>query len=224
VKRRSTPGSPRPARASGDRWLFGYADIVTLLFACFAAMYAAKAVPVTAAPAARDIRLTLDEHLDAPTLDLARQLQSIARDAGTTSLDVARSARGLVLSLEEAGSFPAGSADLTPDAERVMLLVAGALRRLPNAVRVEGHTDDTPIRTPLFASNWELSTARATRVVELFAREGGLEPSRLSAAGYAQYRPRVANDSLTARARNRRVDVVILDAAAGSREEARTQP
>jgi chemotaxis protein MotB len=221
MRRHSLPPSPRPVRASGDRWLFGYADVVTLLFACFASLYAAKiAPPVSAAAAVRDIRLDLELSAARQALELRRELQSIATDdRGGASMEVGASTRGLVLSLAEAGSFPAGRADLTPEATDVMLTVAAALRRLPNLIRVEGHTDDAPIRTPLFASNWELSTARATRVVQLLIERGGIDPGRLSAAGYAEYRPRVSNASTETRARNRRVDIVVLDAAAARAEE-----
>jgi chemotaxis protein MotB len=211
------PTAPRPVRASGDRWLFGYADVVTLLFACFACLYAA-APRATAAPA-RDIRLDAPRVADRSSA-LERELQAIAdREVGATTVEVGATSRGLVLSLEEAGSFPAGRADLTAEASRVMLTVADAVRDLPNLIRVEGHTDDTPISTPLFVSNWELSTARATRVVELLIGPGRVDPRRLSAAGYAEYRPRVANASAEARARNRRVDIVVLDAAAARAEE-----
>lgn len=224
MKRRSSPLAPRSARASGDRWLFGYADIVTLLFACFASLYATKLTPVMAAAPARDILLRTEVREPAPEEDpsagLRKNLEAvIAHDAGGASVEVGASSRGLVLSLAEAGSFPAGRADLTPAAMHVMLTVADSLRYLPNLIRVEGHTDDAPIRTSLFASNWELSTARATRVVRLLAEQGGLDPGRLSAAGYAEYRPRLPNDTTEARARNRRVDIVVLDVAAANAEE-----
>ena len=87
--------------------------------------------------------------------------------------------------------------------------LAGSLRKLPDAVLIEGHTDDVPIHTVRFASNWELSTARATAVVQWLIERGGVEALRLSAAGYGEFHPRVPNESAQARARNRRVDVVI---------------
>jgi chemotaxis protein MotB len=221
VRRHSLPSAPRPVRASGDRWLFGYADIVTLLFACFASLYASRlSSPVSASVMPADIRLAATPPRPNRTLQLRRELQTIADDDRSgASIDVGDSTRGLILSLAEAGSFAPGRADLTAEATSVMLVVAGALQRLPNLVRVEGHTDDAPIRTALFASNWELSTARATRVVELLIERGGIDPGRLSAAGYAEYRPRMSNRSSDARARNRRVDIVVLDAVTAQAEE-----
>ena len=215
----------RSLRASGDRWLFGYADVVTLLFACFASLYAMQAVPTARQPAAQtDIALTR-ESVEAPapepnlvargTLDasLQRDLMSIAtRDASLPGVELTTSDRGLVISLPEAGSFPPGRAELSDAVRRVMLGLADRLSALPNPIRVEGHTDDVPIHTALFASNWELSTARATRVVQFLIEDGAIEPARLAATGYAEYRPRLPNDSPDARARNRRVDILILDA------------
>lgn len=203
--------APRSARASGDRWLFGYADVVTLLFACFAALYAASTAPVpvvkaaTAAPPAPAIR---------PVVDLAAQFAQLPLRASGLQIDVTRSPRGTVISLAEAGSFAPGAAELSPAAIGAIGDLAALLQSQPNQVRVEGHTDDRPIRNQRFASNWELSTARATRVVQWLVEDGRIEPSRLSAAGYAEYRPRVANSDPEGRARNRRVDIVVLDAPA----------
>jgi chemotaxis protein MotB len=126
--------------------------------------------------------------------------------------------RGLVVSIREAGSFPTGSADLSLVARGLLAEVAGAIRRFGNFVRVEGHTDDVPIHTPRFASNWELSTARATSVVAFLVAQG-VEPERLSAAGYAEFHPRGPNDTDASRARNRRIDLVILNPLTVSREE-----
>ena len=211
MTRHLTPSPALRLRASNDRWIFGYADVVTLLFACFASLYAAETVHPAEPP--RDIRLPLEvlaPARPAPT-PLELELQAVAADhAGGTTLDVAAHAGGLVLSLAEAGSFPPGRADLTPSARLVMRTIAEAIRRVPNDVRVEGHTDDEPVLNGLFSSNWDLSTARATRVVQFLSEVAGLDPSRLSAAGYAEFRPRVPNDSPEARARNRRVDIVVL--------------
>ena len=97
--------------------------------------------------------------------------------------------------------------------------VGTVLIALPNAVRVEGHTDDTPIKNARFASNWDLSTARATRVVAYFILRAGLQPERLSAAGYSEYHPRAGNTTTEGRARNRRVDIVILNSTTAAAEE-----
>jgi chemotaxis protein MotB len=89
-------------------------------------------------------------------------------------------------------------------------LLAERLKPLPNEIRVEGHTDDIPIQTALYPSNWELSSARATTVARYFVEHGGIIPSRMIAAGYGQFRPVVSNAEREGRARNRRVDIVVL--------------
>jgi chemotaxis protein MotB len=231
VKRQSAPAPTRSLRASSDRWLFGYADIVTLLFACFASLYAAQAMRAASAPpvptaSPADIRLPDPPPPSAPPppapveSPVEHELRAlVAEEPASAGLDLTTNSRGLVLSLAETGSFAPGRAELQPSARRVLLTLASALGRVTNLIRVEGHTDDVPIHTPLFASNWELSTARATRVVQFLIEQGGLNPTRLSAAGYGEYHPRVPNTSPELRARNRRVDVVVLDVAA-SRIEA----
>ena len=208
MRRRIVPPAARSLRASGDRWLFGYADVVTLLFACFASLYAMQTVTKTAAgPAGQDILLPRES----PPSSLERDLTIAAGgDARLPGIEVVSTPRGIVISLPEAGSFPPGRADLSPAVEEVMRSLAATLRGVPRALRIEGHTDDVPIRTAMFASNWELSTARATRVLQFLIEDGAIDPTRLSAAGYGQYQPRLANDSAEARARNRRVDIVVL--------------
>jgi chemotaxis protein MotB len=146
---------------------------------------------------------------------LGGMLSSQIRDG---SVDVLRDPRGLVVSLREAGAFATGSADLSLTARAVLGEVATALADAGNSVRVEGHTDDVPISTDRYRSNWELSTARATSVVS-FLLAFGVQPDRLSASGYGEFRPRVGNDSEAGRAQNRRVDIVILNPQTTLREE-----
>jgi chemotaxis protein MotB len=210
--------NPHAVRASGDRWLFGYADIVTLLFACFASLYAASLTPATSTVEAEEKRPPLLAPV--PPVPVAAELEQVIGDAlSLPGVEMTTSLRGLVISLPEAGSFPAGRAELSEEARSVMLDLADRLRTLPNMIRVEGHTDDVPIATSQFASNWELSTARATRVVQFLIEECELDPARLAAAGYAEYRPRLPNTTTESRARNRRVDIVVLDPATARREE-----
>lgn len=119
--------------------------------------------------------------------------------------------------------FGAGSATLEKGARSTLDALASVLRDAPNGVRVEGYTDNKPIATHQFPSNWELSAARAASVVHLFADQG-LQPSRLSMIGYGEFRPRADNGTEAGRNANRRVLLVILaDGGAGSAEEAAPQ-
>ncbi len=116
----------------------------------------------------------------------------------------------LVVSLREVGFFDSGSARMKPDALSAFARVANILRDRQCELRVEGHTDDVPIHTARFVSNWELSTTRATEVVRLLIESYDFPAERLSAAGFAEYHPAAGNDSAEGRRMNRRIDVVIL--------------
>lgn len=154
-----------------------------------------------------------------PVREVRDRLESRLGQQMTEGLvDLELDPRGLVIPIREAGSFATGSAELSLAARGLLGEVAGSLQEVGNLVRVEGHTDDVPIHTARFASNWELSTARATIVVAYFV-ESGVWPTRLSAAGYAEFHPRQPNDSDASRARNRRVDVVVLNPGTVEREE-----
>ena len=105
--------------------------------------------------------------------------------------------------------FASGMAEPAAAARPILQRLADSLKPWPNAVRVEGHTDDVPIRSSLFHSNWELSAARAGSVVRLFS-ERGVDPQRLAVVGYGQYHPLQANTTASGRNANRRVAVIIL--------------
>ena len=118
--------------------------------------------------------------------------------------------RGLVLRFQDSVLFAKGKADLLNEAIATLKHVSDILKDIPNAVRIEGHTDDLPINTPQFPSNWELSTTRATNVLRFLIAQG-IDGRKLSAVGYGEYRPLVPNNnSEENRRKNRRVDIVIL--------------
>ncbi len=117
---------------------------------------------------------------------------------------------GLVISLREVGFFNSGSATLRPESEPAFARITELLREYECNIRVEGHTDNVPIHNSQFASNWELSTARATEVIRKFIMQYRFEPQRLSAAGYGEYHPAATNATGEGRRMNRRIDLVIL--------------
>lgn len=126
--------------------------------------------------------------------------------------------RGLVISLKEAGFFDSGSANLKPDSIPTLRGLAEGLQQYANRFRVEGHTDSQPIRSPQFRSNWELSTARATNVIHFLVDSATFAPEALSAVGYGEFQPLVPNATPEQRAKNRRVDIVVLAAEAAHGE------
>jgi chemotaxis protein MotB len=122
---------------------------------------------------------------------------------------------GLVISLREAGFYDSGSTEPHPGSMGSIDSIVSILRATPYDIRVEGHTDNLPIHTGEFASNWELSTARATRMARLFIEHFQFDPHRLAAAGYAEYHPVASNDSAEGRGQNRRVDIIVLPSING---------
>lgn len=121
--------------------------------------------------------------------------------------------RGLVVSLKEAGFFESGSAVIKQNTDSVIGTIASMLKEYSNRCRVEGHTDNIPIRSAQFSSNWDLSTARATFLVRKLVQSHGIDPSTISASGYGEYQPVADNGTADGRAKNRRVDIVLLSSA-----------
>jgi chemotaxis protein MotB len=150
------------------------------------------------------------DDLDRIRRDLSLLLSKQVADH-TISLEMGRD--GLVISLREAGFFASGSATPKPEAMPALRRIATELGASPYDVRIEGHTDNVPIHTAEFDSNWELSAARATRIARIFIDMQAIPPDRISAAGYAEYHPVAGNDTADGRAENRRVDLVIMPRA-----------
>ncbi|MBI2266999.1 MAG: OmpA family protein [Armatimonadetes bacterium] len=139
-------------------------------------------------------------------------VQAVDKEKLQGQLHVFVDERGLVISLiTDNALFSLGEATMKPQAKGILKKVADLIRRkkLTQNIRIEGHTCDLPILTAQFPSNWELSTARATTVLKYLVEKERLNPYRLSAAGYAHYRPLLQNISEKNRARNRRVDIII---------------
>jgi chemotaxis protein MotB len=155
------------------------------------------------------LNTTSDEAIDLTALqnDLQNALQ---REIAIHAVALHQETEGLVVSLQEFGFFDSGSATMKSASLPALDRIASILAAHPYRLRIEGHTDNIPIHTAQMASNWELSTARATELVRLLIVRYRFTPQRLSAAGYAEYHPIASNVSPQGRAQNRRVDVVIL--------------
>lgn len=121
--------------------------------------------------------------------------------------------RGLVISLKDAAFFASGSATVRPDSIPLLDNIAQAIGKYSNSIRIEGYTDNVPIKTAQFPSNWELSTARATNIVHFLIKTHGIPPDRLSAVGFGEYHPIASNSTEAGRQKNRRVDIVVLSGA-----------
>ena len=147
---------------------------------------------------------------------LRGQVQHVmAAEISSGNVAVRETPEGLIISLREVGFFESGSADIRSSSLPAFERLANLLRESNSDLCIEGHTDNVPIHNPRFASNWDLSTARATTTIRLLIVKYGFDPKRLSAAGYAEYRPLATNLTPEGRAMNRRVDVVVPHKHAG---------
>lgn len=218
-----------------------YADFITLLFAFFTTLYAISTIDArklhamvesmqdafrAGAPAAAPASAAGDRvwappaRGDRPLAGLQERIvERLSRAIADRRVEVWRDRRGIVVSISEAGSFASGSADLSTEARELLTDLGRVLAQTDNQVRVEGHTDNTPIHNARFASNWELSTARATNVIAFLIETTHARPERFSASGYAEFHPRADNTTDANRRRNRRVDIVILDPGVTAGEE-----
>jgi chemotaxis protein MotB len=145
---------------------------------------------------------------------LQHELEStLALEISRQEISMRREPDGLVISLREAGFFESGSGQMKQESQDAFDRIAELLRKRRCRLRIEGHTDNVPIHTSRFSSNWELSTARATEVIRLLIVRDGFDPHSLGAAGYGEYHPVASNSTKEGRTTNRRVDIVILGKA-----------
>lgn len=213
-----------------ERWLLTYADLITLLLAFFIVMYSLSRIND------RDFSEVLEalsgvlrggeKAVNEEILDnspghgllklgnlrmIERQLQKrFGQINQLNEIQTEITERGLVIHIMESALFKESSAHLEPKALEILDVVSAQMKDLPNHIRIEGHTDDRKINTSIYPSNWELSSARATEVVRYLIDNHAIDPGRISALGYGEYRPIRVNNSVENRAANRRVDIVVL--------------
>lgn len=148
------------------------------------------------------------------------EMDEFVREKGLEKqVSMEMTSRGLVIRFAGEVLFDLGRAEIKPGGEELLVEVAEQIKEVPNNIAVEGHTDNLPIRNERFPSNWELSTTRATNVIKFMIEEYDIDPLRLSAAGYSEYRPLVDNDSPENRAQNRRVEIVVKDSTTQETQE-----
>jgi chemotaxis protein MotB len=136
--------------------------------------------------------------------------KSLEKEIKEGRLEIRLERRGLIISLMESSFFPSGDDTILPNAKSTLEKIAGNLKTLPNTIRLEGHTDAIPIHNARFRSNWELSAARSIALMEMFTDALALPHDRMSIAGFADTAPVASNETVEGRARNRRVDIVVL--------------
>lgn len=222
-----------------ERWLLTYSDLITLLMIFFVVLYSASTVNETKykqlatsmgavftggstalgseensgsssdnAGELKPLVQTEEEKLQG----IENQINDIVKDLqleGSVSTSIEE--RGLIISFTDSVFFDSGKADIKDELKPKLISVSKILNKIDNYVRVEGHTDNLPINNSDFHSNWQLSSVRASNVVEFLINYGEISPNRLSAVGYGEYRSIADNNAEEGRAKNRRVDILILN-------------
>jgi chemotaxis protein MotB len=223
-----------PRSSGGARWLTTFNDMITLLMVFFVLLFAMGNTDVdrfqhfqNALQSAVGILnsgehapvgiLSEDNNKAAPLLPAdqqpARDSADLSQLNDTRGLEAEYTKRGIQLILNDELLFTSGSARLTRPGVALLDKVSRIIGPLNRLVRVEGHTDNVPISTERYPSNWELSTARAVQVVKYLYGTGGIPARHLSAAGYGASRPRESNDSESGRSKNRRVEIILQQKA-----------
>jgi chemotaxis protein MotB len=192
-------------------WLYSYADLMTQLLIFSILMLVVLGLKEMNPELMKESQQQQELAKKAAELTKAvEELQAYVKKQGLgDAMVLDRSSDRMVIRMKSAILFAEGQAALTPAALDIIGGLAPALGRTANALRIEGHTDDVPIRSAQYPSNWELSTARAISVAQRLEGAGVLR-TRLSVAGYAEFHPIVANDGAEHRAQNRRVEIVVL--------------
>lgn len=219
--------------SNSERWLLSYADFITLLMIFFVVMYSMSTVdknkfqqmaqylgavfgngnPTQITSKDGGLSGLLPDMQNNPKIELNETMQRLEKYIEENKLEPAATIRmderGLVVSLNESLLFKSGSADVGAEAATMLSKITNAIIMLPNYVRIEGFTDNVPINTARFPSNWELASQRAINVMDILI-SNGLEPAKVSAVSYGEHRPEVPNDTPEHRQLNRRVDIVII--------------
>ena len=224
-------------KENSERWLLTYADLITLLLVFFIIMYTmsnvdkqkfaqmANALKGAMGASGEKVLEMFPNQAVVPINNgsaynseerqmegVEKQMEELIEKAGLKDeIQVEVQERGLVVSIKSYILFESGKAQLTPESVGIIAHIAQILSQVSGKqIRIEGHTDSDPISTPEFPSNWELSSARATCVLKLILAKGHFNPTKISAVGYGEYRPKVPNTTVENKGQNRRVDIVII--------------
>jgi len=228
----------------GEAWLLPYSDLMTLLLAVFIVLFAVSQIDQAKSEqmAAEFSEQMMNQSYNAAIVskmndpkkegaasgvseqdqmeDLKAQLDEMLKSENlTASVTTNIDNRGLVVSLSNAIFFDPGSAEIKKENIKALLEIADMVSIMDNYIRIEGHTDNIPMNSALYRSNWDLSAARAANVVRLLTEESKISPDRLIAVGYGEYRPIADNSTEEGRAKNRRIDIIVLNGKYNDLEE-----
>jgi len=222
------------AKENSERWLLTYADLITLLMVFFVLLFAMSHTDVQKFKAlaqslhnalnpnvlsgSQAVQLSTDGGSSSSLVEeqdfqrLQQVLKQLQNSTGISSVQLSSQITndGIAVTVSGALLFYNGTDQIKPDGIQFLQKLGAYLATLTNNIRVEGHTDDVPLQSAQYPTNWELSAARAVAVVRYFTDDASLDPKRLSAVGYGQYQPIVPNDTREHREQNRRAVIVIL--------------
>lgn len=226
---------PRKKRKADDvntnAWMDTYADTITLLLTFFILLYSfsstdneklqyiAEALKgqISGTPKAvggiEDITDILEPGIgkDNPYEILVKKVTKVLNDNGLSQVvKIREEDAGVILQLGNSILFDTAEAELRSESFEVLDVISSIIPQIDNEIMIQGHTDNRPINSPVYPSNWELSSARALAVVKYFINEKGLSPDRFSATGYGEHRPLLENTSNENMEINRRVDILIV--------------
>jgi chemotaxis protein MotB len=203
--------SPRPAPVNGDRWMISYVDVVTILLVLFisiAVQASQKPAPQVSPPAPAPLKTAAP-----PRPTSLSQAQAALEKRG---IQPKIEKRGLVITLPQAVLFQSGEDSILPEALPMIQQVAAVLADMDNRVLLVGHSDAVPMHNKYFRNNWELAAARSIQLLKALTQGFGLSESRFTIASDGSYSPASPNDDEEGRARNRRVEIIVLDASNAS--------
>lgn len=209
-----------------DRYLITYADLITLLLGLFIILYAISKVDVKkydnmmsimgnvfGSRSGKIVGLEKSslQGSELPTTTLGDKLANVIKDLHyENSIRLEQNERGIIIHILDDILFPSGSANLHEKALPVLAKISDIIKGLPNDIRIEGHTDNVPIKTKEFPSNWHLSVQRALNTAFFLIDKENLPQDKISIVGYSEYKPIAPNTTAEGRAANRRVDIVII--------------
>ena len=195
-----------------NRWVLSYADLVTLLRALFLVMYAVNNVEHKNNLQTQTQNTTIGEVKQTKFVEMPELQKELLKEfKNDNDVLLLKDSRGLIIRLKDDILFGSAEAQLQPNATEALNKIIDILSKIDNPVIIEGHTDSFPIKSAKYSSNWELSTARATSVIDYLVKSKRINPKRLSAVGYGEYAPVAENTSNSGRIKNRRVDIIILE-------------
>jgi len=219
-----------PEHENLERWLISYADFITLLFAFFVVMWSMRVDPPKSVQvvegikrafnsfgektAAQETVVALAQAGGSPAIftlePMYQNIEKGLKQMGIKGATVSKVERGVVIRIPDEALFEPGRAEVKEDFKEQLDKTGVLLKDLPNQIQIEGHTDNIPIHTAVYPSNWELSTARAIAIMRHYVERNDLPPQKFAIAGYSEYRPIDSNDSPEGRSRNRRIDILVI--------------